>query len=796
MRKKITLLFALLLAFVGVVKAGVTDLPQITTNLEKPIYYTIRNTRSSQPGGLMYYAGDAVGLKDGIDAVTGDAPLADKYQFFFTGSHDAMYIHNKATGKKLASVSSWTEAGAKWAMGISPKGGGLAIGPEGGLNGNDCINEKNYATDANTSDFTTWSANDDGSIFVVELAEDCVLPLKDMFYVIECPLFEQVQGVKKGMYEKQDGSLAWGTIDLTDKAYYWIPTKTATGLALKNAGTGKFLGGTAMSETAVDATIKLVNNSNCQFNIIVNGVTCHANNHSSGSGSGSNVVSWGGTAGSASAWTFVQKNDPTSLVEVVVTYSFTYGGEEKYTQTVSTLVGEEWPAFTVAFPYGVSASKPEGTIAAEDHTDGVVTKVIELAVAELPFVAAKDVNSISQWYHVTMHSNFPKYLEENTDGSIDWAKESIEGDNAETLVWGFVGNVFDGIKVVNKATGHAIVSTSGAAQMGDAANATAFILSKTDTGVKNGFCLKYPESNYLNASNGKVNSWGAADAGSTFQVVAYDPVVEPEMLPIVGVMVGDVAIVEGAAAVSSISTIDVVFDRPVALAEGAGWATLADSYGPTNLVAEVLEAEEGSSEYVVRFSVSQEFNGEFTAAGEYELNIPEGFIVGAEDANYINAAIEAVITIKATPLAVTNVTVGEDVMEGFTVVATTEDVIKVNFDGMFYYNGDPTIVDAEGNDALAVFEFGNDYETGTSYFFKGMKAGVYTITLAKASFMEMMSYKAPAEDIVLTVQITIPDSIDNINADAELVIYDLSGRRVTEMTKGIYIVNGKKVLVK
>ena len=269
-----------------------------------------------------------------------------------------------------------------------------------------------------------------------------------------------------------------------------------------------------------------------------------------------------------------------------------------------------------------------------------------------------------------------------------------------------------------------------------------------------------------------------------------------EKFSAVSVMVGDVAIVEGAAAVSSISTIDVVFDRPVALAEGAGWATLADSYGPTNLVAEVLEAEEGSSEYVVRFSVSQEFNGEFTAAGEYELNIPEGFIVGAEDANYINAAIEAVITIKATPLAVTNVTVGEDVMEGFTVVATTEDVIKVNFDGMFYYNGDPTIVDAEGNDALAVFEFGNDYETGTSYFFKGMKAGVYTITLAKASFMEMMSYKAPAEDIVLTVQITIPDSIDNINADAELVIYDLSGRRVTEMTKGIYIVNGKKVLVK
>ena len=46
MRRKITMLFAALLACVGVVKADVTDLPEITTDLENPIYYTIMNTRS------------------------------------------------------------------------------------------------------------------------------------------------------------------------------------------------------------------------------------------------------------------------------------------------------------------------------------------------------------------------------------------------------------------------------------------------------------------------------------------------------------------------------------------------------------------------------------------------------------------------------------------------------------------------------------------------------------------------------------------------------------------------------
>lgn len=42
----------------------------------------------------------------------------------------------------------------------------------------------------------------------------------------------------------------------------------------------------------------------------------------------------------------------------------------------------------------------------------------------------------------------------------------------------------------------------------------------------------------------------------------------------------------------------------------------------------------------------------------------------------------------------------------------------------------------------------------------------------------------------------VPNGIDNIEADSKTVIYDLSGRRVNEMTKGIYIVNGKKVIKK
>lgn len=388
-------------------------------------------------------------------------------------------------------------------------------------------------------------------------------------------------------------------------------------------------------------------------------------------------------------------------------------------------------------------------------------------------------------------------------------------------------------------------------------------------------------------------SWVGVD---NFKLYYAGAVAEEEAsyLPVVGAKVGDVDIVEGAATVESISTIDITFDRPVALVKGA-WATILDPWGGASPQAEVL----ADNNCVVRFTVDEYF-----VPFEYVLNIPAGLIVDAATGLFANAEIEVVITIEGgsdTPSAslnVTSVTVGEDEMADFSAIsATTKDKINVNFDGMFWYQGDPKIVDADGNNALEFFEFGGE-ESGTSYFFKGMKAGVYTITLAKDAFLEYaMMYKAPAEDIVLTVQIveneggeggegdeggeeevevtlslnttqteltavgatfqlvatvtpadmtvtwssssdevatvdanglvtavgdgmaqitatvgdksvtcyvivTIeaeenPDTkINSIDADANAVIYDLSGRRVEKAVKGIYIINGRKVVIK
>ena len=507
--------------------AGPTDLPQITTDLENPIYYTIVNTRSHEPGGYMYFAGENVGLKD--EQV---ATVADKHMFYFTGSHDALYVHNKATNLKLASVGSWTAEGTVWAVGVSPKGTGLAFGPKGGLNSNDCWNDKNFSTNENTSDFTTWSANDDGSIFLVALAEDCEININD-FYTIEAPLFENVQGVKKGLIVNEDGSLGWNTVDLTNKNCYWIPTKVeGTTVALKNLGTGKFLNGTGAADETVESTVKVLGLG--QYNIVSNGITVHANNHGGGNNASGNIVDWGGSVGSASAWQFVEQQDPDAVQPIEITYNFTYNGQplDGYTQTVNTVTGTEYPNITVSFPFGVSATKPEGTIAVED----VPAKTVTIAVVDnLPFVAASSYDAINNWYFLKNKGEFYlSHVEGQDHIALGNGQKTVDASKKDAYSWAFVGNPFDGFQLVNKAAGNGKVLSSSTSVSGNDANVwpvmTASPVAEGNNELwvltassyqTNGFFIAQKDhgSNRMNNRDNKLAYWtGGADNGSTFTV--------------------------------------------------------------------------------------------------------------------------------------------------------------------------------------------------------------------------------------------------------------------------------------
>ena len=377
------------------------------------------------------------------------------------------------------------------------------------------------------------------------------MPEVGKYYVIEAPLYYNTQGVHKALFSRAT-NLEWGTFDKANNAYYWTPVATATeGLAWKNVETGKFILGQAnndtewaMAETSEGAEFSLVilqsgdTQSEYQYAISVTGRHMHTANHGGGAGSGGHIVSWETNApNTASSWTITEVDDPTANKPIDVKYNFTYGGEEKFNQTTTTLVGEEYPAFTVNFPYGVVATKPAGTIAEGDVVDGVVTKEIVLSV-ELPFVPAENYASITKWYYIKIKGE--SYLSHNSELTyIDLAnKTSLDAANLDAYTWAFVGNAFDGFQVVNKAAGSGKILSSSTTMEGNNGSGTYPVMTATPVAEgnntywtlsasahqTNGFYMaqKGFDGNKMNNRDNKLAYWSTgADNGSTFTVEEY-----------------------------------------------------------------------------------------------------------------------------------------------------------------------------------------------------------------------------------------------------------------------------------
>ena len=216
--------------------------------------------------------------------------------------------------------------------------------------------------------------------------------------------------------------------------------------------------------------------------------------------------------------------DPNATIDVV--YNFVYGGKTKYTQTSAAQVGEEYPEISVAdqFVYGVSAVKPTGVIEEGDVVEGTVTKTIEL-IDNLPFVAAADYASIKNWYYIQAHSNQKKYIQAVED-YIEWADATVNASEIDSYTWGFIGNPFDGFKLVNYGKGSTMgvnLNGSGNPAMGDINSATAWTIKASRTNpTAEYFCFQYPVGEYMNAQSGKIAFWWDNDNGSTMCVTERD----------------------------------------------------------------------------------------------------------------------------------------------------------------------------------------------------------------------------------------------------------------------------------
>lgn len=139
--------------------------------------------------------------------------------------------------------------------------------------------------------------------------------------------FMKNQGVTKAVYANGENP-GWKTLDTTDKNFYWTAEEVRgddgvlTGYAIKNANNGKYLNGGAnqgnawtFSETPVTMKFEALTNYNSgkanEVNITATtgNWDLHANSHSTGNGNNGNIVSYNNGANTPSAWYIVPVAD-------------------------------------------------------------------------------------------------------------------------------------------------------------------------------------------------------------------------------------------------------------------------------------------------------------------------------------------------------------------------------------------------------------------------------------------------------------------------------------------------------
>lgn len=172
------------------------------------------------------------------------------------------------------------------------------------------------AIDAANNVLRTGTKSDEFTQALTTLNNSQKLPDASKYYVITSSYgkYEELKGVTKSIYATES-DLKWKTTDLTDNTMYWRISKNTDGdWTFQNYGNNKYIASCAGQNQAykmgnTPAAASFVWHLN-DFNILIAGGELHTAGHDGGSGKEGNIVYWNGSTGSGSAWTLREVEDP------------------------------------------------------------------------------------------------------------------------------------------------------------------------------------------------------------------------------------------------------------------------------------------------------------------------------------------------------------------------------------------------------------------------------------------------------------------------------------------------------
>lgn len=677
---------------------------------------------------------------------------------------------------------------------------------------------------------------------------DRIQPEAGKFYMIisAYPAFETQQHVKKAMYS--DGTnLKWTTLNELDRTQIWTIVPTDGGYTIQNYGDGTYPIGNATTSAnftvGTEATTTILEFLiTGQFKVKVGGNPAHCGGHGGGANANGNIVNWNTGANDCSAWYIHEVNEPQGEVFENVTFNYTVNGEVKKSVTGNYDTANPTAPATFAF-----VNLGNMTFDRESNT------VTIPCTYNLPFTASTNFASAT-WYIMDMHSNDNgtadvfygtnryvwTYVDENADVILPQVPSTVvdAGYVPDSRKWAFVGNPFDGFKIYNKAAGENLTlrkATNGntAAVMSATNDRNVFFLHNTTSGIENSFAWKLADdTDFVNAQyvdgTKVLRGWNETDGGSSCRAFlqttdiptgAFYRIkgVANSLYLTTGNINSRMPMIEAGDGAESIFYLDA--ERKL-LNYASGLYAHNTSHTGAIGSANTWEIHQQADGNYILYASATGGNGRYlfnhNAGSETEANrnsVPSG-----NNTLWIIEPVEALpVTITAAGYSTLYAPVALSLTDGVkaysgaiegdnklmltetgeTVPANTAVVLAAEA-GTYHLNittGGTTVENTALGGAIATAEApANIYtlqnQDGQVGFFP------YTGTNING-FKAYLTSEAAVKGFLFDLGITDGiESVEAATAEKDAVIYDLTGRRVQKAVKGLYIINGKKVIVK
>lgn len=651
------------------------------------------------------------------------------------------------------------------------------------------------------------------------------LPDASKYYVITSSYgkYEELQGVTKSIYATES-DLKWKTTDLTDKTMYWRILKNADGnWTFQNYGNNKYIGSSAglnkvfkMGDDAVAGSFVWYP-TDC--NIKTGDQYFHTGGHSEGKGVEGNVVPYPGGTGSQSAW-ILHEFSELEVVKVEL-----QGAIAKAENSLGVNPGQ-YPS-TNECTSALTAAKEvlnSATATKDDYIAKLTT--LENALVEAQKQKKNDLE-VNCYYRIqnTVHKTYTGIEIANQSAGTSQMKNYTLDENDPRQIWKlekdgekyYLVNVASGLYPQLVAQGNTSTTPVGAK---DASKdftweiyAEASSTSKAQYNIKVGKVSTWQGevSGQINVeSNGNVNYWYGDNAHHYLWKVKKT---DDEILTLVNNWVKSQNLTASAKV------------EKLKIAEDATQVISPNEFAAPNVVNDAIDkvgtyvgiehltlvqAQDLYVNYVIvkRYEdMANKYGGiknvEYVLKGQYGTIIlpvnyetPDNvkfYTCATADANGVLTLVEATGEKKNQPYIVEYT--GED-------VPTIDNPKKYQIIG--YKKGAETTNQKVGL-LTGVLQEGTVYVPSDSYILSKYNGRFAFYRVDGENVKQAQQYRCyltySAPTAVSAFYLNGEGETTGINAllngnNGETEIYDLSGKRLNHLQKGINIVNGQKVLVK